>query len=643
MNKTTARLLGGLLLLTADAAAAAMANNEFRRPVDVPRPGWVRVPLDLPALRHLGGGLRLIGPTGEQVPLRLTSYVGETERRPVQVSEVRETPVGWTLRLDLGAGSPPHERLFLSFSRLTAAPAVTVEASSDEQTWEPLATADLFRLGLREGLERTSLTYLPTQARYLRLNWPRSAGFPKLDNVEAETVPGRALVVASGGATCRVVAATQRAICRLPLPAVGQTLRQLRVDVDASGDVGYRIEQPRLATWQPLAAGVWRNPAGTSRHTVTMPAEPLSADLLRLELDGGSGPPPRLAGYGLEIISQTVVFRAEVGGRYTLSYGGIVAPPPPTTNDAANTSLSDTTTANATWATLGPEQVSPIAPLPASAVAPGATLAGTHFRTSWSIAAGAARPGDLVRFDLPDEVYADARGDLADLRLAVVDRQIPYVHWTPEEPTLVLERPDLSPMAEKGRHYSRLELTLPALGLPLTEVLLTSPPTPLVRPIGIRFPAPGPAGLAPRAERIVGHETWECVPQSPLPCRVNVPLAGPASRQIALRFADGDNPPLPHLDVSVWRRADALFFVWPDSGPVHLLAGADSLSPPVYDLAALADTLPGQAAVKVSLASGADTGTGVSPVWAPWVLPATLALAAAILLLLLRRILGPAQ
>jgi uncharacterized membrane protein len=638
---SAAPLILAFLLFMPRPGHAAMSNVEYRRPIVVSAPGWVRVPLDLAALRHLEGGLRLNGPNGEQVTFRLTSYLGDTERRPVKVSAIEETPDGWTLRLDLGAGSPPHERLFLSFTKLAVVPAVVVEASTDGQNWEPLAAGDLFRLGAQEGLESTSLAYLPTDARYLRLNWPRSAGLPKLDSVEAETVPGRALVIASVSASCRSID-KRRTICRLPLPASGQTVRQLRLDVVGGGDTGYRLMQPRLATWQPLAAGVWRSAAGPARHTLTLPSEPLAADLLRLELDGATEAVPRLAGYGFELVSQTIVFRAEVAGRFTLSYGGIVAPPPPLGGaEPASAAFPETSMSSAAFGQLGPEQATPIAPLPSAAVAPGSSLAGTHFRSSWALAQGTARPGDVVRFDLPDDVYAEARYDLADIRLAVADRQIPYVHWTPEEPTLVLERADLAPMAEKGRHYSRLELSMPESGLPLTDVLLTTPPTPLVRPIGIRFPAPGPAGLSPRDERIVGRETWECVPQPPLPCRVSVPLSGPAYRQIALRFADGDNPPLPHLDVSVWRRGDALFFVWPERGPVHLLAGADTLQPPVYDLAALADAFPGQAVVQVALQSGPEGGNGVESSWSGWVLPVTLVAAAALLLLLLQRILRP--
>src|SRR5580693_9280932 len=281
-------------------------------------------------------------------------------------------------------------------------------------------------------------------------------------------------------------------------------------------------------------------------------------------------------------------------------------------------------------------------PLPASATAPAASLAGVRFRGSWPVTAPGAAAGDLVRLELPNEVYAQARTDLGDLRLASEGRQIPYVRWSPAAPVPVLERADLRPIAEKRRQYSRLEVALPAAALPLTALDLAAPPAPWHRPIGGRYPAPGPAGLAPREERVVARESWDCMPQPPLPCQATLPLMAPGASHLALRLADGDNPPLPRLDLAVWRRDDVLIFAWPEQGKVHLLSGAEGLEAPVYDLSALADSLRGQPWVRAELAPGEDAGAGEGRWWHRWLLPATLAAAGGGLLLLLRRILAQA-
>jgi len=154
----------------------------------------------------------------------------------------------------------------------------------------------------------------------------------------------------------------------------------------------------------------------------------------------------------------------------------------------------------------------------------------------------------------------------------------------------------------------------------------------LARRAGDPKPAPSPTLRA----------TWECMPQAPIPCRLRLPLPGRAPSVLSLKFHDGDNPPLPDLDTAVWRRRDVLLFVWPQAVPkgaiVRLLAGADSLTAPSYDLQALGDSLtsrPWQPA-EIS-ASGAPAGA--TPWWSRWLRPLMLGLAALWLILLLRRIL----
>jgi hypothetical protein len=629
------------------AALCAAQGFQYTRPVVVPAAGWVRVPLDLAALRRLGTGrgLRLTGPSGEPVELRVEPYPAAGERRAVTVQEVKPDGPGWALRLDLGPSPPPHQRLVFELARLAAAPAVGLEASDDGKSWEPLAAGDLVHLGEESGLQLSALPYPATTARYLRVAWPRAAGFPQVRGVAVETVSGRALSVTSRAVSCRPGAGTPRdsraTVCRLPLPAPGQVVRRLTVELAARGAVGFRLYAPARALWRRLAQGTWREDMRTRavRHVILLASEPLNADALRLELYGSTSQPPTLLAHSFDLVVETVLFRAGEPGTYSLSYGGLAAPRPSAAGGGPPAPLEDEMVE---WIAPGAEQEAPLPPLPAAAVAPAAPLSRERFRASWAVAAPGAAPGDLVRLGLPDEVYFQARTDLGDLRLASAgDRQVPYVRWTPEEPVEVLAREDLHPQAEKGRHYSRIDVALPGAGLPLTLLDLSASAVPLLRPLGVRYPASGPSGLAPPGERVVARQTWECIPEPPLPCATALTLGGPAPRRLALRFADGDNPPLGSVGLSLWRRGDVLLFAWPRQGPVHLLAGDDSLNAPVYDLATLAETLPGRPWQPAVLSFKSDE-EGPSPWWNRWVLPATLAAAGLFLLLLLRRILSAA-
>ncbi|MBV8199384.1 MAG: DUF3999 family protein [Acidobacteria bacterium] len=624
------------------------AGTPFFRPLDVPAAGWVRVPLDLAALRHVGlaSSLRITSPTGEDVPRWTAPFFADSERRPVKVLEVAKDERGWTLRLDVGPEPLVHERLLLDLAKLTTVPDVALDASQDGKSWEPLVAGDLFRLGEAAGLARTSLLYPATSARYLRLSWPAQAGFPELRSVVVEpTAPGRSLTITSRSSPCRGGSSASTLTCRLPLPAAGQVVRRLTVELAAGGNVGYGLYQPRAGAWQPLAEGVWRG-ARSARHVIPLAAEPLAGDNLRLELFGApADPAPRLLGHSIDLAVDTVLFYAETPGRYTLSYGGVPSPGPGAAQPDARSVAAGV---EAAWIVPGPEEEARMAALPAAA-APGATLSRERFRAAWSVSAAGAAAGDLVRLALPDPVYAQARTDLGDLRLAAGNRQLPYVLWSPPDPVPVVERTDLRPEAEKGRHYSRIEVYLPAAGLPITQLRLTAPPSPLRRPIGVRFPDPGPPGLAAREERLVARSDWECLPEPPLPCRLVLPLSGPAPRHLTVRFADGDNSPLPTVDVAAWRRGDVLLFAWPGQGSdqgggkgkVQLLAGAPDLRAPIYDLAALAEVLPGRPSQPAELdLTGDDLKQGSPPWWSRWVIPAAVVAAAIFLLALLRRILA---
>jgi len=154
------------------------------------------------------------------------------------------------------------------------------------------------------------------------------------------------------------------------------------------------------------------------------------------------------------------------------------------------------------------------------------------------------------------------------------------------------------------------------------------------------------------ADRLLGIRRTTCTRRPPPPASSDRAASSelilvppfprcPAPSYLTVRFADGDNAPLPAVDVAAWRRGDALFFAWPGPGKVQLLAGARDLTAPTYDLSALAEVLPLRPAQIAELdLTGEGLKEGVPPRWARWVIPAALAFAALSLLALLRRILS---
>ena len=233
----------------------------------------------------------------------------------------------------------------------------------------------------------------------------------------------------------------------------------------------------------------------------------------------------------------------------------------------------------------------------------------------------------MVRLEIPPLVYGVARADLGNLRVLSGDRQIPFQRWSPEEPALASSDRDLRLQGSGGRRSaeSAVELHLPEPGLPLSQIELTAPASPLRRPTALRYlePATTPAREVRRRERpVILHEIWECRPQPPLPCRFLLPLPDRAPSVVEVSFHDGDNPPLAGVGADLWRRRDVLLFVWPESEEtVRLVAGPETGS---YDLQSMGDALlsyPWQPA---------DLGEGRAPArahpwWSRWVRPMILA------------------
>jgi hypothetical protein len=615
------------------SARAEVQGFHYTREVAVPAPGWVRAPLDLAAVRHLapgGADLHVFSPAGGEVPARIEPAPPRGERRPADSFRMEAAADGWLLIVDLGAGPLPHQRLFLSPARSPLPRPDRVESSPDGTSWHPLAGG-----APEPAAEETAISYPVTTDRHLRLHWPRRRQeTPRVAAVAVEAVTGPVLSVPTSNADC-AQGPPGAVFCALALPAAGQTLRRITLEVEGKGLVGFRLHAPRDARWLPVAEGVWQPVNGRARHEITPGPEPVAGATLRLELHA-AGSRPRLAGWGVDLAVPTVLFRADAAGRYTLAYGGARQPETRRPEPPAG--------GHPLWVEPGPESEHGLPVLPAVATAPGARLSERKTAAAWRVAAPSARPGFLVRLELPPLVYAQARADLGNLRVMSGDRQIPFQIWSPEEPALALADRDLRLQASGGRRSgdSSVEIHLPEPGLPLSQIALTAPSVPLRRPTALRYlePSTTPAReIRRRGRPTLVQDTWECRPQPPLPCRDLLPLPGRAPSVVEVSFHDLDNPPLAALGADLWRRRDVLLFVWPDAEePVRLVAGPDTLTAPSYDLQALGDVLLSYPWQPAELSQGRAPAR-LLPWWSRWMRPMTMLAAVALLLLLLRRIL----
>lgn len=644
--------LAPLFLLTALASLPVAAQGPlYTREVQVPAAGWVRVPLDLSTLPRLApdaADLHVLDPRGGEVPRRVVHLLPQVQRVPLQVVGAEPRADRWTVRLDAGPAPLLHQRLLLQLAPSRPVAAVELQGSRDGESWHPLASSALVP---SEG-GFASLFYPPTEDRYLRLTSPGAPAGPAVAVAEVEAVRGPSLSDVHGKEDC-APGRPGVTVCQIPLPAGDVVARRLTVDLqDGAGaggaEIGYRLYEPRQARWRLLAEGVWRRGGARTGHLLLEEPRRLRGGMLRLEIFAPGGSPPALAGHGLELAAPAVVFRATAAGAYKLAYGGLTPGRPLSASLPAEARMA--------WRRAGPEKEGPSQPLAAGAPRP-PSWRDRPFLASWNVIAPAARAGALVRLEIADPVYAAARADLGDLRLVTEgkggEHEIPYARWSPPDPARVAEEKDLKVEGETPQQDGRsregsgtAEISLPASGLPLTELQITgaggeADPS-RIGSFTVIYAAPSPIRARRRERTAVPRQSWRCATEPPLPCRQTVGLAGPAFSLLDLRLdgieGTGDRP---GLDVAVWRRRDVLLFYWPEEGTegrVRLLAGSGSLRPPVYDLQAAGPALLSRSwqPAAVDLVAAASSQ---GPRWGRWVRPFLLLAAAAALLLLLRRIL----
>lgn len=666
--------LCGLVLLPAPATAQAL---RFTRPLDVTEPGWVRVPLGPEMLRRTsaGGGFRLFGPDGEEIPFRRVAARVPPLRRAAEPGPPTAADEGWWVPIEVVPGARLHERLLIETDEPIGAVedgtaggdlTVRIEGSADGESWRLLVAGELVAV---EGAEaRYALSYPATELDRLRLFWPRtaeSAGPPRIVGAAVAEVPPRSSRLSIARPDCRAeepTAAGTRTVCRLPLGGAGRHLRHLCLLVSSSEPAGYRLLDAEDGRWETVTEGVWGSPGDEVPRCLRVALEltggPAETEALRIELYGTGDEAPLVREVSAELAPEEIVFRARRAGLHALAYGPAVlaasaeegAPPRRSIPPPSETARVEP----------GPEEATEV-PMPPIGFGTGAATApvpSVSWRETWSVSAEAPEPGQLFRLTLIEPVYAAARHGLPDLRLLRLgeDEQgasgaatrasglVPYARWRPEAPELAAARAGVTPRRGDGVRRATVEPAAP--GLPLSALVATTSPSGEGFRLRVRARYAGvPDTLAPaardgegdgegdgdgdaRGDLETGDDTtrgvgpwveWVCRPRPPLPCRVTLALDEIPARRVVLEIDDGGETPPRSLDLELWRRRDVLLFAWPPGGGAPLLAaGAEGVEAPAVEVEGGLEALlarPWQEAVLGTEGAGA-AGSGRVGRWA---------------------------
>jgi hypothetical protein len=542
-----------VMLGAARAAAPGTATVEARE-LEVPAPGWVRVALDgeTQAAIPPGGGLAVLDPDGRAVPSRRVGAPRGT--LPIALAETGETADGWSVDFDTGPLPLAYGRLVVTPTRETAA-AVRVSGSDDRAAWTPLGSGSFVRLGDEAGLARTALDLPPSSFRYLRLEWPRSAGFPALEGaavvLREEALPGAPSLAAP------VRPASEPGSWRVELPAAG--LRGVRLALRGAGleRAPLRLLAAREGRWEPLADVA----ACTAPCAIALDGGPLPSAVLRIEGETGGG--LAIDGAALELEPAWLLFEAASRGSYRLvpsaDEDGGPAPGP----------VEGPVAAVAPGAPL--EAALPPLDADATELAPAGRM--PRGWLSWPLVVPPdLAPGDVVRVEINDALLAQP-GVLADgLRPMVGDRVVPFVLDTAAEP-----EPGAAVAATGGR------ATLPVGPADRGGVQVELRSAPGVRCEGeidanwVRQPRPGVLDRGP-----AGTGAWSRGVAGAGPCLAFVALDLPEfATAVELAPRPGAAPP---AAARSWRARHAVRFAWPDLAAlpegdrvVRLASGFDPL------------------------------------------------------------------
>jgi hypothetical protein len=272
--------------------------------------------------------LRVIDDSGREVPYVLHARLGRRSRedRAARLMDLTHKPGEDTrATLDLGPGSPVHNRIEIR----TAAPEffarVAIDVSAGGKDWRVLREdAPIYRFEASGLRGNQAVGYTDNSSRYVRLRITDGTGRFPLDAVvvryevaeEAELVPVELPVrpdpAALAGETWWLAEGGGQPVAALEIAAEQETFhRPVRIRASDDG-----------ATWRVVTSGaVYRMGRGRERDQLRVELGETRARLLRVEVVNRSDPPLAGARLGFYATPRRVVFRAAPGRGYRLAYG----------------------------------------------------------------------------------------------------------------------------------------------------------------------------------------------------------------------------------------------------------------------------------------------------------------------------------
>lgn len=552
---------------------APFADRAAAWPLEVARPGWVRVGIE--ALSSYGLALR--DPAGAQVPFAIVRRPERADQDTARVASVDPLPEGWLVVIDTGAVPVCHDALILPLGNHTATGKFAVDAGDGSGAWAHVTTASLFNLGAKwmTHAGQWQVDYPARTERYVRLHWPKAAGLPEFTDCLVQ--------FARGCLETERVSVPPSVI--VPLETPGGTSYVLDWAHGPEAVDGITLETPEgrsewlgtrtawKGTWLEMPLGLQR--AGPREITdLTLESdEPLRP--LRVDLPGAT-----VRAAAARATRGWLFFEARGTGTYLLTRGagpGTLDPhalPPGPFHEVP----------------LGALRPVDPAPLPKSVtdLAPMDQL--PRRWSSWHVLANDVKPGDIARVPLPPEMFAPGVAPEI-VRPVAAMKIVPFA--LDVDPLPVRVTGDVKPvLLHRTADSSTWEIPLPEMSRELGNVELFPAQwgdfgaQVVARYRTIRRPGAPPV-LTPASQA-----EWVCAGARAPSCNAVLPLEPPegaSALEITIErdrgsiarapFAAAGNALPEPATAWLWARRRALVFAWPDApGGVRVISGFDQLN-----------------------------------------------------------------
>ncbi len=538
--------------------------------------------------------LRVLDTTGRETPYALVRPAGVQPKSTAPRNFRAElTDSATTLTIETGTTQP-----LVSVTVSTPANAfikpVRIELSADGHTWETVADSiPLFR---QNGAEQLTFTLPHRPSPWVRLTVDDRRS-PPLAFTGATLLAGEVRPAATEPVEVRVLARDElpgETVLTLDLGAAHLPLTSLQFTTDdplftRAVTVTHRELTDESVVERTITRGViyrvaMEGLAPASNLTLPLFFTTPTRELI-VHIDNGDSPPLTLTGLRGERRPVSIVFNASASGVHTLLMGRPHTAPPRYDLPPFSGDFEKLPTASIHLGKPTPNPGYRRAEALANVDIAGAPLDPQGWAWRKTVRIDTA---GVQQLELDSDVLADARRDLADLRLIRAGHQLPYLI---EHTSLVRPLP-LVPVAvhdPKQPRLSRWELKLPRSGLPLTRITMTSPTGLFQRRLRLYERVTDDRGYT--REITLSESDWRRTPGRPGATLSLALSTAPQTDTLWLETDNGDNPPISISVLQAWHPVTRLLFKTGADDAPALYYGQPRADAPRYDLGLVAGQL----------------------------------------------------